>query len=152
MARLTAPACRAARALLGWSMRDLREKAGVALATVQAIEAGGDFRASTGDRIVDTFSAHGVEVLNGDNPGARLAPLDRSDLNDRLESVVEAMTTRLITPETGVTLRLIEGHARADDQVPGQVRQMVSDLTGDPAPGSYREVAVLLLTILPSLG
>ncbi|WP_370237861.1 helix-turn-helix domain-containing protein [Brevundimonas sp.] len=72
MTRLTAPSCRAARALLGWSMRDLREKAGVALATVQAIEAGGDFRASTGDRIVDAFAAHGVEILNGDAPGARM--------------------------------------------------------------------------------
>jgi hypothetical protein len=53
-------------------MRDLREKAGVALATVQAIEAGGDFRASTADKIMDTFAAHGVEILNGDAPGARL--------------------------------------------------------------------------------
>lgn len=74
MARLTPPACRAARALLGWSMRDLKDKAGVALATVQAIEAGGDFRASTGDKIMDAFAEHGVDILNGDAPGARMKP------------------------------------------------------------------------------
>lgn len=72
MTRLTAPACRAARALLGWSMRDLRAKAGVSLPTIQAIEAGGDFRASTADKIMAAFAAHGVELLNGDRPGARM--------------------------------------------------------------------------------
>lgn len=73
-AKLTGPACRAARALLGWSMRDLRAKSGVALATVQKIEAGGDFYSSTGDKLIATFAAHGVEILNGDSPGARLRP------------------------------------------------------------------------------
>lgn len=53
-------------------MRDLREKAGVSLPTIQAIEAGGDFRVSTGDKIAATFAAHGVEILNGDAPGARM--------------------------------------------------------------------------------
>lgn len=72
MTRLTAPASRAARALLGWSMRDLREHAGVSLPTIQAIEAGGDFRASTADKIIEAFAAHGVEILNGDAPGARM--------------------------------------------------------------------------------
>ena len=74
MTRLTAPACRAARALLGWSMRDLRERAGVSLPTIQAIEAGGDFRASTADKIMDAFNTEGVEILNGDAPGARMRP------------------------------------------------------------------------------
>jgi len=55
-------------------MRDLREACGVSLPTIQAIEAGGDFRASTGDKIIATFAAHGVEILNGDAPGARLSP------------------------------------------------------------------------------
>lgn len=76
MTRLTAPACRAARALLGWSMRDLREKAGVSLPTIQAIEAGGDFRASTADKITQAFTLHGVEILNGDAPGARMRKAD----------------------------------------------------------------------------
>lgn len=71
-AKLTGPACRAARALLGWSMRDLRERSGVALGTIQGIETGGDFYASTGDKLIAVFDAAGVEVLNGDRPGARL--------------------------------------------------------------------------------
>lgn len=73
-AKLTAQACRAGRALLNWSMRDLRQASGVALATIQKIEAGGDFYASTGDKLIATFAAHGVEILNGNAPGARLRP------------------------------------------------------------------------------
>lgn len=72
MAKLTAPACRAARALLGWSMRDLARESGVSLPTVQAIEAGGDFRTSTADKIAAAFAAHRVEITNGDGTGARL--------------------------------------------------------------------------------
>lgn len=74
MVRLTGPACRAARALLGWSLRDLREASGVSLGTLTAIEAGADHRASTADRIVQTFNDHGVEILNGNAPGARMKP------------------------------------------------------------------------------
>lgn len=72
MAKLTGPACRAARALLGWSMRDLAREAGVSLPTVQAIEAGGDYRASTGEKITDAFAANRVEITNGNGTGARL--------------------------------------------------------------------------------
>lgn len=73
-AKLTAPASLAARALLGWSKRDLARESGVALGTIQRIETGGDFYASTGDKLVSTFAAHGVEILNGNAPGARLRP------------------------------------------------------------------------------
>lgn len=72
MAKLTGPACRAARALLGWSMRDLRDASGVALATITAIEAGQDHRTSTADRIVQAFADHRVEITNGNGTGARL--------------------------------------------------------------------------------
>lgn len=77
MAKLTGPACRAARALLGWSMRDLREKSGVALATITAIEGGEDHRVSTADRIVQAFADHGVEITNGNGTGARLLSGDQ---------------------------------------------------------------------------
>jgi transcriptional regulator with XRE-family HTH domain len=70
--KLTAPASRAARALLGWSMRDLAREAGVSLPTVQRIEADGDLRVSTSEKVIATFAAHGVEILNGDRPGARM--------------------------------------------------------------------------------
>lgn len=76
-AKLTASASRAARALLEWSKRDLAAKSGVALGTIQRIETGGDFYATTGDKLIATFAAHGVEILNGDAPGARLRPAER---------------------------------------------------------------------------
>ena len=71
-AKLTGPACRAARALLEWSKRDLAAASGVALGTIQRIETGGDFYASTADKIVATFAGHGVEITNGNGTGARL--------------------------------------------------------------------------------
>jgi len=70
--KLTGPACRAGRALLGWSMRDLREASGVSLPTIQNIEAGGEFQAATGAKIVEAFDRHGVEITNGRGTGARL--------------------------------------------------------------------------------
>lgn len=72
MSELSAPACRAARAVLGWSAAKLAEKSGVSLPTIQRIESGKDFYASTGVRLIETFAANNVEILNGDRPGARL--------------------------------------------------------------------------------
>lgn len=72
MAKLTPEGCRAARAILKWSMRELAQHSAVAWTTVNQIESGKPFRASTGERIAEAFAAHGVELLNGDSPGARL--------------------------------------------------------------------------------
>ena len=73
MAKLTPEASRAARAILKWSMRDLAETAGVALATIYALESKGDpIRASTEAKLVEAFDAHGVEITNGNGTGARL--------------------------------------------------------------------------------
>ena len=74
MPKLTGEASRAARGLLNWSKRDLAKASGVSLPTVHRIETGGAFYSSTGDKIAATFEAHGVEILNGDSPGARLKP------------------------------------------------------------------------------
>lgn len=71
-AKLTPPACRAARALLGWSKRDLAEAASIALGTVQKVETGGDFFGSTEAKIVEAFARHNVEITNGNGTGARL--------------------------------------------------------------------------------
>jgi len=71
-AKLTGPACRAGRALLGWSMRDLREASGVSLPTIQNIEAGGEFQAATAAKIIEAFARHSVELVNGRGTGARL--------------------------------------------------------------------------------
>lgn len=71
-APLSAPACRAARALLGWSQADLVTKAGVSPNTVAKVEAGEEVRASTAARLMAAFEAAGVELLNGGSPGARM--------------------------------------------------------------------------------
>lgn len=70
--KLTAAACRAARGLLNWTARDLMREAGVSPNTVVKVEAGETVTDATASRIVQAFAKHGVEILNGDAPGARL--------------------------------------------------------------------------------
>lgn len=74
MVRLTPEACRAARAILRWTTDDLTRESGVAGTTVNRLENGGPARASTEARLIETFATHGVEILNGDAPGARVKP------------------------------------------------------------------------------
>ena len=71
-AKLTAAACRAARGLLGWTVRDLMREAGVSPNTVTALEGGGAVRPETEAKIVAAFERHRVEITNGDGTGARL--------------------------------------------------------------------------------
>lgn len=78
-------------------MRDLREKAGVSLPTIQAIEAGGDFRASTADKIMDAFNTEGVEILNGDAPGARMRARGRCKQAVKGLPARDGLGTRLFT-------------------------------------------------------
>ena len=73
-AKLTPEASRAARGLLNWSMRELAAQAGVSLPTIQRFEGGGETYVSTADKLSAAFAAHGVEILNGDSPGARMKP------------------------------------------------------------------------------
>jgi transcriptional regulator with XRE-family HTH domain len=70
--KLTAAACRAARALLNWSVRDLQAAAGVSPNTIATIESGGTVRAETAQKVVDAFAANRVQITNGDGTGARL--------------------------------------------------------------------------------
>lgn len=72
MARLTGAACRAARALLKWSMRDLVEASGISLPTVLKLENDGTVSEETADKIRAAFERQGVEITNGDGTGARL--------------------------------------------------------------------------------
>ena len=72
MADLTPDACRAARALLRWTVRELGEKCGISGESMSAFENGRPMRQSNRQRVVEVFEAHGVEILNGDSPGARL--------------------------------------------------------------------------------
>lgn len=67
-------ACRAARALAGWGVRDLATKAGVSVDTISQFENGRPMRESNRRRIVELFAEAGVDVLNGEAPGARMRP------------------------------------------------------------------------------
>jgi transcriptional regulator with XRE-family HTH domain len=72
--RLTPEGCRAGRALLKWSTRDLARRAGVAFTTVNRIEAGQLPRASTKGRLLAAFASAGVTILTGpEGVGAVLA-------------------------------------------------------------------------------
>ncbi len=66
---LTSHQLRAARAILGWSARELAERAGIHITTVQRAErrdgpAGGNV--ATHDKIIRTLEASGIEFLNDD--------------------------------------------------------------------------------------
>jgi transcriptional regulator with XRE-family HTH domain len=62
---VTPEGCRAGRAILKWSMRELAERSGVAWTTINRIEAGSAARDSTAAKIIAAFEAEGVE-LTGD--------------------------------------------------------------------------------------
>jgi predicted transcriptional regulator len=68
---------RAARGLLGWTQRDLADKAEVALGTLRKME---DFdglsgtRVETLKRVMAVLEKAGVEFLNDGSPGVRLRP------------------------------------------------------------------------------
>ncbi|WP_349257209.1 helix-turn-helix transcriptional regulator [Vitreimonas sp.] len=72
MAKLTPQACKAARALLGWGVRDLAREADVGVATVARYEAGDQMRPDTIEKLKAAFEAAGVEITNGRGTGARL--------------------------------------------------------------------------------
>ena len=63
-----------ARAALGWGVRDLAKKAGVAATTVSRYENGADAYGDTLAKLQRALEAGGVIFLNenGDGPGVRL--------------------------------------------------------------------------------
>lgn len=68
---ITPAACRAGRAILKWSMRDLAERAGLAWTTINRLEAGSAPRDATAGKLVAAFAAAGVElVADGSRTGA----------------------------------------------------------------------------------
>lgn len=72
MPKLTPEASRAARALLNLTTHELGARIGVSPTTINALETGRGVRPSTEAKILDGFASLGVEILNGDAPGARL--------------------------------------------------------------------------------
>lgn len=75
MAQLTPEACRAARGILKWSVRDLAEHAAIAFSTVHLFEKGETVREDSKAKMVAAFAAKHVEITNGDGTGARLKKL-----------------------------------------------------------------------------
>jgi transcriptional regulator with XRE-family HTH domain len=74
---VSAAQVRAARALLGWTTRELARRAIVSLSTAQLIEkAGGRPNTSREAQaaVQHTLEAEGIEFTNGDAPGVRLYP------------------------------------------------------------------------------
>ncbi len=66
---------KAARALLGWSQKDLAQVSGVSEATIKRLEAGeGDLggRQATVGAIRTALETAGAEFTNADQPGVRL--------------------------------------------------------------------------------
>ena len=68
---LTATHIRAARAVLGWGVRDLAAQAGVSVNAVTRLEAGRDVRKSTADKIQATLEAAGIAFETSARPGVR---------------------------------------------------------------------------------
>lgn len=63
-----------ARAALGWGVRDLAKKAGVAATTISRYENGSDAYGETLSRLRRALESGGVIFIdgNGDGPGVRL--------------------------------------------------------------------------------
>lgn len=72
MPNLTPEACRAARALLRITAADLAARAGLSFETINKFENGRPMRENNKARLIEVFEGAGIEILNGDAPGARL--------------------------------------------------------------------------------
>jgi predicted transcriptional regulator len=77
---ITPQACRAARALLGWSMRDLASRSGISLGAVNRLEGGeAKPRRTTAKRVIDAFAAHGVQIVDDTSHTGALMRYARQD-------------------------------------------------------------------------
>ena len=68
---ITSTHIRAARAALGWGVRDLAAKAGTGIKSVSRFENGGDVRKSTVDKWQLALEAKGITFENSGRPGIR---------------------------------------------------------------------------------
>ncbi len=70
---LTPEATRAGRGLLGWSLQQLAAECGVTYETLSRFENGRPIRDSNALKVAQAFTAHGVELVMGeDRTGAVL--------------------------------------------------------------------------------
>jgi hypothetical protein len=77
---ITGPQIRAARALLGWTPRDLARRGCRQQTTVNLVEGAGALPSTSRERIAAiqaTLETAGIEFQDGDAPGVRLHPKKR---------------------------------------------------------------------------
>ncbi len=72
MSNLTPESCRAGRAILKWSTRELAKQARVAKSTIYRFENDLGTRDESKAAICEAFARHGVEITNGKGTGARI--------------------------------------------------------------------------------
>lgn len=65
--------CRMARAALGLGVRELAAAAKVSIDTVARFERGDELKERTVEALQNAFETAGIEFINGDQPGVRLA-------------------------------------------------------------------------------
>lgn len=72
---ITPEQCRAARALLDWTQKDLSERVSISAVSLRAFEKGGEMRDSNLKLLRLTFEEAGVQFIpeNGGGAGVRLA-------------------------------------------------------------------------------
>ena len=68
---ITRKQIRAARAVVGWGVRQLGEQAGVSFATISRFENGANTFSATLDKVQRALEGEGVEFLNSTRPGIR---------------------------------------------------------------------------------
>jgi transcriptional regulator with XRE-family HTH domain len=73
MTSITAPQCRAARAMIGWTRQELARTSGVGFSTISDFENGRHTpHAVNMAAIVGALENAGIEFTNGDRPGLRM--------------------------------------------------------------------------------
>jgi transcriptional regulator with XRE-family HTH domain len=70
-----------ARAALGWTVRQVAERAGVSHDTIVRLEGGQELKLSTLNKVREMFEAEGIEFTNGNEPGLKIKSPDGGSLN-----------------------------------------------------------------------
>ncbi len=68
---ITRKQVKAARATLGWGVRDLGERAGISFNTITRFENGADMLSANLEKVQRALEGEGIEFLNTGHPGIR---------------------------------------------------------------------------------
>ena len=90
MTKLSPEACRAARAILNWSIGDLCVQSQVVPAAINRLESGQEISSEDTDKIVSAFVEHNVEILTENGTGARLIdPVEKVQQKDFCVTIID---------------------------------------------------------------